>query len=208
MIPRGGGGRVPVSEETDDGLSLRIINDSEKALERLASRHLDRLRSCALAILGDEALAEASAWEAIEWVWEHRAQHPWKHIGPYLLRKARSIALNQLRSDRARRRREARWTAQFPRQVVAPDRLLELGRLGAEIESLMRQLPRRQQEVLILVTVSGFSHKEAGRVLGISHRTVEHHLETAHGTLRARLHSPVMDRFGWARGSQRVDAGR
>jgi RNA polymerase sigma-70 factor (ECF subfamily) len=52
---------------------------------------------------------------------------------------------------------------------------------------LMKRLPPRRREVLMMVRVEGLQQKDVARRLGVSLRTVEHELKRAHDYLDAHL---------------------
>lgn len=60
----------------------------------------------------------------------------------------------------------------------------------SELDALvkvMRGLPQRRREILILVRWEGMAQKDVARLLGVSVRTVEHELKRAHDYLDAQM---------------------
>jgi RNA polymerase sigma-70 factor (ECF subfamily) len=56
-----------------------------------------------------------------------------------------------------------------------------------DIDFCMRQLPDNQRQVLLLVTIEGFSYKEVGRIVDIPLGTVMSRLSRARKTLQALM---------------------
>lgn len=172
---------------TDEHLAIRIAQGDERALSFLVSRHVEKMKICALGFVHDDAAAEAVAWEVIEWIWEHRTEwHPRK-VSAFLLKAVKSRALNRLRKERSRRARTERWAREELRHPMPPDRIFERRQLRNRVERAIDDLPLRQRKAFVLTRIDGLSQMEVAKVMAVSSRTVEHHLEAATAKLRAAL---------------------
>lgn len=60
-----------------------------------------------------------------------------------------------------------------------------------DIDSCMQQLPENQRQVLLLVTIEGFSYKEVGRIVDIPLGTVMSRLSRARKTLQLLMNGEV-----------------
>lgn len=60
-----------------------------------------------------------------------------------------------------------------------------------DIDFCMRQLPGDQRQVLLLVTVQGFSYKEVGRIIDVPLGTVMSRLSRARKTLQALMNGEI-----------------
>lgn len=110
----------------------------------------------------------------------------------YLYQTARNLAINEY--QRARRSPvcpgfEAAAAA-LPDAEPGPEERLIAAETLAAVQTALSELPGHQRQALILFKVEGLSHKEIGKRLGVSHRTVERYVADAlahcHAALRAR----------------------
>ncbi|TDC35933.1 sigma-70 family RNA polymerase sigma factor [Micromonospora sp. 15K316] len=138
--------------------------------------------SCLRAVLagtGDRALAEdlvaeafARAWAA----WQKLSRHP--APAAWVVRTALNLRVSWWR----RRRREVALDGHDRAQPAEDD-------LGTDdaLLTAVRQLPKRQREVVVLRIWLDLDTQAVADVLGISARTVAVHLSRATATLRAQI---------------------
>lgn len=130
----------------------------------------------ALRILGNVAGAEDVAAEALA-----RAMRSWDRVGAMPHRKAWVVRVaSNLAIDRTRRR---------PPLLAPPDHVPDLAEavtLRLALGAALRQLPRRQGQVVALGYLGGLTELGA-RSMGISPNSVKKHTARAVSTLRTRL---------------------
>ncbi|CAB3928913.1 RNA polymerase sigma factor [Achromobacter deleyi] len=101
--------------------------------------------------------------------------------GPYLMRMAVNVAVDQQRVENRRLTvAEAEVLLNVPDPAPGPDRIAE-GR--AELDALTRamgELPARQRVILLAVRLEGLPQNDIAEQLGVSLRTVERELRNAH----------------------------
>jgi len=129
-----------------------------------AEAHLDDVYAYLLYLTGDPTVAEDLTGETFE-----KALRRWRRFDPargsaktWLCHVARSTALDHLRGERRRRRRE---------ESVAPldreePRLVE--GLSLELEEALRSLSAGDREVIVLRVILDLDGESAARLLGIS----------------------------------------
>jgi len=129
-----------------------------------AERHLDDVYGYLAWFTGDRFVAEDLAAETFE-----RALRLWHRFDPkrgsvrtWLCQVARTVALDHLRSERRRTRREE--LAAVPERYE--ERLAE--GLSPEVEAAVRRLTAGEREVIALRVVLDLDAATAARVLGIS----------------------------------------
>lgn len=112
-------------------------------------------------------------------------------LGPYMMRSARNLAIDHLRSQRSRLRTES---ALLPEQMFAAPRSLEeshqAGHELQQVEAALRKLPERTRHVFLLNRIHGKSYSEIASLLGISSSAVEKHMMRAPQACKDSLGPP------------------
>ena len=109
-------------------------------------------------------------------------------MGQYMMRSARNLAIDHLRSQRSRLRTEAglvpeQWPAQGPSLETGHQAQDELER----VEAALRGLPERTRHVFLLNRIHGQSYTQIARALGISASAVEKHMMRALHTCKSSI---------------------
>lgn len=175
-------------EREDGALVKRVLSGDERAFNDLMHRHKADLYRFVRAYAGDAAEAYDLVQETFvaAWLALDRYDSSWPFAA-----WIRRIALNKCRDwSRRRRVRQFFYAAQDidAPGLSLPDATPELPdeRLDA-LESAIAGLPTGLKEPLILTVLSGLSHKEAGRVLGLTAKAVEVRVYRAKQKLSAML---------------------
>ena len=129
-----------------------------------AEAHLDDVYAYLLYLTGDPTVAEDLTGETFE-----RALRRWRRYDPrrgsaktWLCQVARSTALDHLRSERRRRRREEAFaTPERQDQTFASG-------LSPELEQAVLELSAAEREVIALRVILDLDGESAARLLGIS----------------------------------------
>lgn len=147
---------------------IRLFGDMSPGLRRYLSRF-------GSAISPDDIAQDAFARLAAARPGTIEAPRAW------LFRTAHNIAINELK-----RRKIAATDAvgdiaalERPCEAPSPEDLVVRKDEAERLRSILELLPERQRISLILFKVEGLSHKEIGRRLGVSHRTVERYVADA-----------------------------
>lgn len=118
-------------------------------------------------LLGDRSVAEDLTGETFE-----KALRRWRRYDPrrasvrtWLCQIARSVALDHLRAEQRRRRREDSYGQRSVREVAEP--AFAEG-LSPELDGALQQLSRAEREVIALRTVLELDGETTARLLGIS----------------------------------------
>lgn len=172
-----------------DRMPLRgVANDvpAEEAVAALFRRHYERLLRVAYAMLGTRDGAEDAVQEAFVSLFRHWAQLRDPQTAEAYLRSA---VLNRCRSGirgRVRDRALADLDVR-PLHVVGTDEVLTVKQDAVLVAKALRQLPRRQREVVACRYLLELSVAETAESLGISDGAVKRH---AHRGLHA-LHTAL-----------------
>ncbi|WP_437882271.1 RNA polymerase sigma factor [Pseudomonas sp. LRF_L74] len=101
-------------------------------------------------------------------------------LGPYMMRSARNLAVDHLRSQGSRQRSEA---ALLPEQWLGEPSTPEAGAQGSSelrlVEAALRDLPERTRQIFLLNRVHGQTYGEIADAMDISASAVEKHMMRA-----------------------------
>jgi RNA polymerase sigma factor (sigma-70 family) len=118
-------------------------------------------------LLGDRELAEDVAQETFLRLYQRLPSYRFEsRLSTWILQVARNAGIDAIRS-RDRRARNLRRVPPPPTMIVS-----EPG-LGHELASALASLSPKRREVLLLIEVLGFSHREVADVLGVPVGTVK-----------------------------------
>lgn len=176
----------PRPEATDEELAERVRRGDSVAFDALVGRHMRRAFSVAYRILGQREDAEdlvqdafVVALEKIETFQAGRA------FGPWFYRILINRGLNT-RKSRSRRRTE-QIPADSSSTAPSPLRETEREELRRRLAAAVGGLPERQQTIVQLCELEGFTSPEIAEMLEISDGTVRWHLHQARQALRVAL---------------------
>jgi RNA polymerase sigma-70 factor (ECF subfamily) len=142
----------------------RGLHAEPLSFEEAAQAHLDDVYAYLLYLTGDPTLAEDLTGETFE-----KALRRWRRFDPrrgsaktWLCQLARSAALDQLRSERRRRRREQAFAPEERQeQVFVPG-------LSPALEQALLGLSAAEREVIALRVILDLDGESTARLLGIS----------------------------------------
>jgi RNA polymerase sigma-70 factor (ECF subfamily) len=165
---------------TDAELVVHLIEGRDDALAEVYRRHGSRVIGVANAVLRDRAAAE----DICQDVFVQLARHPQKFDGrraglcTYLVVMAHARAVDRLRSELARARREEQQARVLVRPVEGADGPVIASSMAAQMWAAVNALPPREAEALRLAYFGGSTYRE-----------VAHMLEVAEGTVKSRIRS-------------------
>ncbi len=157
---------------------------AKQALDEIFSVQRNLLIRTLLRIVGNAAVAEELAHET--YIRAHTAvrnRHV-EYVQPFLYRTAHNLALDHLRADRRRPTvsddgLEEGEMAEAPTERRSPEVDVQGRQLLAHVESTLAGLSKRQQEVLVLAKLKGWTYGEIANHLGVSNSTVQKELKVA-----------------------------
>lgn len=181
-------------EDPDRPLACAARNGDRAAFSEIVRRHKTSTYQFVRRYVGDADEAYDILQDTFVAAWQgmHRFDVR-QELTPWL----RTIALNKCR-DHARRHAVRRrllalfhaqsaaeplWSAQASYPELGSPELARLRRLDQAIA----ELPRRYKEPLLLVLVSGLTHRQAAAQLGLTPKAVEMRIRRAKESLRAAL---------------------
>lgn len=157
-----------------------IRRDDSKAFEALYHLMYKRLYSVANTILEYKELAEETLEEVFTSLWMNRHKADVDNVFTYLYVLTKNKAIDV-------KRKEVRWDYLTLEDVhdellynpVTPESTIVSKEEIKQIYSIIKSLPEKRRNVLMLVKYHGLKNKEVAEVLGISVKTVDNHLAAA-----------------------------
>ncbi|NOR65821.1 MAG: sigma-70 family RNA polymerase sigma factor [Woeseiaceae bacterium] len=151
----------------------RAQRSDAQAFESLYRRHIDKVYGLCLRMTGNVSEAEDCAQEAFIQAWNKldrfrgdSAFSTWLH----------RIAVNSVLGRMRKAKREQDRIQLADEVAVSPASMADTGELR-DLSDAVNRLPEGARHVFVLYAVYGYSHEEAGNMLGI-----------APGTSKAQLH--------------------
>jgi RNA polymerase sigma-70 factor (ECF subfamily) len=173
-------------EFSDADLVARTGRGDMAALSMLVTKHRDRVVALSYRLLGDWHKAEDVAQETFLRL--RKAAHnyqPQAKFTTWLYRIAYNLSVDHQRKDA---------NSPVPVETVASggedesaDRLAQKDELARLVRDAIRNLPERQQRVVILHRYEGLSHGEISEITGWSKSAIESLLVRAYENLRKKL---------------------
>ena len=158
----------------------KIRRDDSKAFETLYHLMYKRLYSVANTIFEYKELTEEALEEVFTSLWMNRHKADVDNIFTYLYVLTKNKAIDM-------KRKEVRWDYLTLEDVhddlfhcsVTPETTIVSKEEISLIHSIIKSLPEKRRNVLMLIKYHGLKNKEVAEILGISVKTVDNHLAAA-----------------------------
>jgi RNA polymerase sigma-70 factor (ECF subfamily) len=172
---------------TDNELWEAVVSDSSRAFVVLYNRYWHKLYQTAKKYLKDDTLAEEIVHDVFVALWQKRHTSNIIDFQKYILVTARYHVYKQLRALAAEKIEFHEQVPEQPMLAVVSEADVKLGYedLQTELTNVLKQLPRRCQEIFWLSRVENLSNDEIAERLNISKRTVENQITIALKFLRS-----------------------
>ena len=186
--------RQPIAPASTDSLLSRARGGDEAALRELYEHHRLPVLRLAHALLGDRDEAEDLMQDVMVWSLTHLHRYDPERaaFGTWLQVMTRSRAMDRLRK-RQRRQRGLAGLLRQRRVEPVEDPMAELpARIDARgtVGRAMAGMTDMQREAIVLHDIEGWSFREMGERLGISLRTAQSRVVSAHRALQRELTEP------------------
>ena len=185
-------------------LIARARRGDAGAFEEIVRLHQRRVYGVALRIVRNHDVADDVAQETFLRAWRSLDRFELgRPFGPWICRIAANLAVNHVRSPRAREQGLPEGHAETRARAPGPLAQLLDGEASEVLDAAMAQLPREQRAVLVMRAVEEMSYAEIAEALGISPGTVMSRLYRA----RERLALALRPYLGEAAERRRAGAG-
>ena len=186
---RTGGMRDDLAAASDTALVVGLARYQQEALGELYRRHAGAVFGLARRLLGDQAKAEEVVQEVFLRLWNQpdRFDPERGSLRSFLLAQAHSRAVDVLRSETSRRRREERDARQAAAGGYDLDRQVWDLALAEHVRSAMERLHPGERAAVELAYFGGRTYREVAVELGEPEGTVKSRIRNGLKRLRAEL---------------------
>jgi len=190
-----------IRDASDAALVVSVGRWRQDALAELFRRHGGAVLSLARRVLsGDRAAAEEVTQEVFLKLWQHpeRFDAARGSLRSFLLTQAHTRAVDRLRSEGARRRREASDAAgRFVEPVDDLERQVFDLAMAEHVRSAMAQLPDAERQAIVLAYFGGHTYREVATLLDQPEGTVKSRIRTGLRRLREALAAEGVGAYSW-----------
>lgn len=187
---------TPGPEEVETDLVAKAQAGNLFAYEELVRRYQRRVYAVACRIVRRHDIAEDVAQDtfirAYHALGRFEAGRP---FGPWVVRIAVNLAINQRRSPRAREDGLPEGHRETPARDGGPLAHLLEKEAGSVLDRALAELPQEQRAVFVLRVSENLSYQEIAETLGLATGTVMSRLSRAREKLRVAL-QPYLTRVG------------
>lgn len=180
---------APDAPVTDAELMARLVAGDRQALADAYRRHGGRVLAVANAVLRDQSAAE----DVCQDVFVRLSRQPQRFdgkrasLGTYLTVVAHGRALDRLRSDRARVRREEQQSRFAPCTSEDAGDQAVASSMAAAIWAAVSALPVHEAEAVRLAYFGDTTYREVARILDVAEGTVKSRIRSGLRRLRAEF---------------------
>jgi RNA polymerase sigma-70 factor, ECF subfamily len=176
-----------LEEASDASLVVAIGRWRQEALAEVYRRHSGSVLALSLHLLRNRALAEDVAQEVFVRLWRYPDKFDAERgsLRSYLLAQTHGRAVDMLRSEESRRRRESREAAWTFVTELSPESEVEGLAVDEEVRRAVRELPDSERQAIILAYFGGKTYRQVAQVLGVPEGTIKSRIRA--GLQRLRL---------------------
>jgi len=188
----------PLRDASDAALAVAIGRWREDALAEAFRRHAGSVYALAQRVLRDRATAEEIVQEVFLRLWHapDRFDPERGTMRAYLLAQAHGRAVDRLRSDASRRRREERDAVRSVHE--SPDVEVEVMDLtvAGQLKDAVLALPPDERRAIELAYFGGHTYREVAVLLAAPEGTVKSRIRSGLKRLRAGLADAGLEMVG------------
>ncbi len=173
--------------ETADALAAKVRTNDSSAFSDLYTLMVGPLERYLVPLTGSKELAMDVIHDIFVRFWENRSQIVIRYsTRAFLYTMARNRALNlKKRANRLVTTDFGDWYSIL--EAPSSEASLADREFAESITEWISELPPRRSEAFMLSRYHGLSHKQIGRIMNLSERTVDTHVQHALRDLRGRI---------------------
>jgi RNA polymerase sigma-70 factor (ECF subfamily) len=178
-------------DEADDAALVAALGDhDDAAMAEIVRRHKAPVFAFARRLVGDNSRAEEVSQEVFMRLWErsHRFDAERGPLRSFLLALTHGRALDVLRSDTARRRREERHEAPTSHHTGVGVEAQVIGESVADaVRRALSEIPEAERRAVELAYFDGHSYRTVAALLGEPEGTIKSRIRSGLAKLRTAL---------------------
>ena len=190
-------GRSHVAEPggaADADVMARVADGDDTALAELYRRYGGAVWAVARRVCGDRTLAEDVTQTVFTDLWRrpHRFDPSRGALRPWLVAQAHARAVDTVRSETARRRRQDREAQLAPASSPDVEAEVHLADQSDQVRRALAQLDVEERRAIVLSYFGGHSYRETAALLGTPEGTVKSRIRRGLVGLRRALEAEGM----------------
>jgi RNA polymerase sigma-70 factor (ECF subfamily) len=176
-------------ETSDAALVVAVGRWREDALAEAYRRHAGAVYALARRVLKDAARAEEIVQEVFLRLWNHPERFDPERgaLRPFLLAQAHGRAVDALRSESSRRRREERGAEERAEGGYDIEREVSDLAIAGQVKDAVRTLPDGERRAIELAYFGGLTYREVADRLGAPEGTVKTRIRAGLRRMRGTL---------------------
>ncbi len=177
-----------LTSATDALLVVGVERHDQEALAEIYRRHGGGLFNLALRVLSVRPLAEEVVQDIFTRLWHSpdRFDPALGSLRSFLLAQAHSRAIDIVRSETARQRRESRDADAVKTPYVLEDEAIQAD-VGQEVRNVVGTLSQPERDAITLAYFGGHTYVEVASLLGVPEGTIKSRIRTGLARLRTAL---------------------
>ncbi len=177
-----------LTSATDALLVVGVERHDQEALAEIYRRHGGGLFNVALRVLSVRPLAEDVVQDIFTRFWHSpdRFDPARGSLRSFLLAQAHGRAIDIVRSETARQRRESRDADAVKTPYVLEDEAIQAD-VGQEVRNVVGTLSQPERDAITLAYFGGHTYVEVASLLGVPEGTIKSRIRTGLARLRTAL---------------------
>lgn len=176
-----------LNQYSDEALLKLIASDDEKAFETLFDRYWETVHSIASSKLGSREIAQEIVHDLFLSFWQRRHSLEIENFSHYIQVAIKYKAITYINHQLLKNKYLHDYRNQLQLQEEETLRTVEYNDLLKALESGMKELPEKTQEVFRLSRMEGQSVSEIANQLNVSEKAIEYHITRSRKELRLYL---------------------
>jgi RNA polymerase sigma-70 factor (ECF subfamily) len=178
-----------LDQSSDTTLVGGVVQRSVPALEEIYRRHGGGVLALARRVTNDQPSAEEVCQTVFTSLWTapDRFDPDRGSLRAWLLAQSHRRAVDIVRSETARRRRQERVVQLAPERYDDVEGIADTGFMAAHVRRAVEDLPDGERDAILLSYFAGHSYRDAARRLGLPEGTVKSRIRSGLRNLRRAL---------------------